>query len=542
MRSNAPERILLVRTALYARYSTNLQDKRSIDGQLADCRARCEREGWPVVAEFCDAAISGGKGIGPLARPGVNALLEAIRGGGIDQVIVDTTSRLARNERDSLEIRDLLADYQVRLFTLADGVVEGLTASIKAAVDAQQRRDIAHNIRRGQRTSVDQGRAPAGLAYGYRLANRIAENGDLIRGLRTIDEDQAEIVRRIFREIAAGRSSRQVAQGLNADGIKGPRGGTWSANTITGDIKRANGMIRNRLYIGELIVGRTTKRENSTTRTSTIRPNREEDWRIQAVPQLAIVDRALWDAAHAQLATRSQGAFHQQRRPKHILSELGICAECGSNWIRITGEKWGCGGKRRGKGCTNGRIIETPRYMAEVQAALANDLLHPDMAAEYEREYRRSRTARLANERNDRARLDRKIAESNRKIERLAMAIANGGGEVEEIVALARAERQRRDDAMHELAQLDALRVVPLLPGIFDQYRREIEDLHEALKHPDASLEAVPRFRRLIHRIRLAPRTDGRGVTVTVEGRIDEALRLATGELPYFSDDQRDVG
>ena len=135
-----------MRTLIYARYSTDLQNSRSIEGQLADCRARAEREGWTILGEYCDAAISGGKGIDAAARPGLAAMLERVQSGGIDQVLTDTTSRIARNERDGLDIRDILRFAACRLFTLADGVVEGLTASIKAAVDAQQRRDIAHNI------------------------------------------------------------------------------------------------------------------------------------------------------------------------------------------------------------------------------------------------------------------------------------------------------------------------------------------------------------------------------------------------------------
>lgn len=519
-----------MRTLIYARYSTDLQNSRSIEGQLADCRARAEREGWTILGEYCDAAISGGKGIDAAARPGLAAMLERVQSGGIDQVLTDTTSRIARNERDGLDIRDIMRFANCRLFTLADGVVEGLTASIKAAVDAQQRRDIAHNIRRGQRTSVEQGRAPAGIAYGYRQANRLSDRGDVIRGLREIDADQADIVRRIFREIASGRSALQVAQSLNAEGIRGPRGGTWSANTITGDLKRANGLIRNRLYIGELIVGRTAKVENPTTRKAVIRPIDQVEWRMQPVPHLAIVDREVWDRAHAELAARSGGSFQRQVRPKHILSGLGQCGLCGEGWIKVNGEKWSCGGRRRGNGCTNTRIIETRRYMAEVQSALTHDLLHPDLAEAYEREYRAAREQRVADERGQRQRLERRLAECNRKIERLALAIANGAGDVPEIVALATAERAVRDGLTIELAQLDALNIVALVPGIFDQYRREITNLHEALADPAATLEAVPRFRALIHRILLTPKAQGRGVDVKVEGRLDEALRLATGE------------
>jgi site-specific DNA recombinase len=538
----APERMEPVRTAIYARYSSQLQNSRSIDGQLADCRDRCAREGWTIVAEFQDAAISGAKGIDHAARPGLNALLAAVRAGGIDQVVTDTTSRIARHERDSIDIRDTLAFAGCRWFTLADGVVEGLTASIKAAVDAQQRRDLAHNIRRGQRTSVAQGRAPAGLAYGYRQANRIDDRGGFVRGLREIDPDQAEVVRRIFAEIAAGQSARAVAERLNADRIPSPRGGSWSNSTILGDRKRANGLVKNRLYIGELIVGRTTKVTNPETRREVIRPADANEWRVTQVPHLRIVDQLVWQAAHERLDDAARGPMNAVRRPKHLLSGLGYCGQCGAGWIRVSGEKWGCAGKRRGSGCTNGRIIETRRYQAEVIAAITSDLIHPDLAEEYEREYRAARTARLANTQRERARLERRAADATRKVERLAHAVANGAGDVAEVVALLSAERAVRDAAQLALAQLDASEAIPLLPGIAQHYRREIERLHAALEQPEAELHAVPTFRALVHRVDLVPNPQGRGVIIRVQGRIDEALRLATGENLVFTGAARKVG
>ncbi|MDB5683172.1 MAG: Recombinase [Sphingomonas bacterium] len=70
-------------------------------------------------------------------------------------------------------------------------------------MDAHFRKELGAKIKRGQRGAVAQGRAPAGLAYGYRKANRLDQNGDLVRGLRSIDPDQAEVVHRIFTEYAA---------------------------------------------------------------------------------------------------------------------------------------------------------------------------------------------------------------------------------------------------------------------------------------------------------------------------------------------------
>jgi DNA invertase Pin-like site-specific DNA recombinase len=47
------------RVAIYARYSSDRQSENSIEDQLRICRVRAEREGWQIVAEFHDAAISG---------------------------------------------------------------------------------------------------------------------------------------------------------------------------------------------------------------------------------------------------------------------------------------------------------------------------------------------------------------------------------------------------------------------------------------------------------------------------------------------------
>src|SRR3546814_18072037 len=62
------------------------------------------------------------------------------------------------------------------------------------------------------------------LCFGYDVANRVDGNGELIRGERTINEGEAVIVRRIFREFADGKSPRAIARDLNAEGMPGPRG------------------------------------------------------------------------------------------------------------------------------------------------------------------------------------------------------------------------------------------------------------------------------------------------------------------------------
>src|SRR3546814_5473818 len=78
--------------------------------------------------------------------------------------------------------------------------------------------------RRGLRGRVEKGKSGGGLCFGYDVANRVDGNGELIRGERTINEGEAVIVRRIFREFADGKSPRAIARDLNAEGMPGPRG------------------------------------------------------------------------------------------------------------------------------------------------------------------------------------------------------------------------------------------------------------------------------------------------------------------------------
>src|SRR3546814_3029934 len=95
-----------MRTVIYARYSSNLQNSRSIEDQVAVCRERCEAEGWTVVDVFRDYAIGGDAGIDETQRPGMFDMPELVERGGIHQVLADTSSRIARHQGDAHHIRN----------------------------------------------------------------------------------------------------------------------------------------------------------------------------------------------------------------------------------------------------------------------------------------------------------------------------------------------------------------------------------------------------------------------------------------------------
>lgn len=512
-----------MRTVIYARFSSQLQNSQSIEQQIAACQQRAEREGWEIIEIYTDYAISGAAGVREDQRPGLAAMLTRVEQRDIEQVLIDTTSRIARNQGDAHHIRDRIIFYGARLFTLADGEVDRFKGAIKGLLDEQQRVELRHNIKRGQTGTVKQGRSPAGIAYGYKMANRIDEgSGRAIRGLRVIDDEQAEVVRRIFRAYADGKSPVQIAQLLNAEKIPGPRGQHWRATTLRPDRTRGNGMLQNQLYIGQLVHNRTSKFIEPVSRTVRIRPNPPEEWVRESVPDLRIVDDELWQRVQIELEANRHTVSRptKKRRPRHLFSGIGVCGECGGGWNIKTADLWGCGQRSEGNGCTNNRLITTDQYQRRALAALQETLLDPDLVAIFVKEYHEEYTRRAIETRRELAILNRRLSENERKIERLVAAI-EAGADIEEVRDALGKARADRAGARERMAEIEALPVVALHPTIVDDYRRQVRDL--------VAQDASSDIRNLIDQIVLTPKPKGRGVVVEVLGRLTAIVALALG-------------
>lgn len=518
-----------MRTVIYARFSSDNQNPRSIADQVALCRERAAREGWPVVAEFHDAAISGAAGISEDQRPGLNAMLALVEAGGVDQVLAESTDRVSRHVADAHLIRERLEFAGARLFTLFDGTVTPIVGLVKGFMDAQFRTDLAARVKRGMRGSIAQGKSAGGVSYGYRTANRIDEHGRMVAGLREIDPERAQIVRRIFREYAEGASPRVIAGRLNSEGVPPPRRGYWHTTTISGDTRNGHGILRNRLYIGVLVFGRTKRVVNPKTRRTIMRPNAEDAPVEQHLPHLRIIDDALWQRVQERLAATTGVRPERQRRPKHMLSGLGVCGVCGAPWTKCSSDFWGCSLFRNGRGCSNNRLIGTKKYEARVLAQLKAGMLAPDAVTAFVREYHRDFARRASELASERARVERKLEAANRKVQRLLDAFAAGGSEFVEIREMLAAAREEKDRLLRDLASMDALpQIIALHPRLDEQYRRQIETLEVALATPEAAIEAVPRLRAMIGRIIVIPGPKMRGVEIEVVRQLDRVLAVAT--------------
>jgi len=223
------------KVALYARYSTDNQSVVSIEDQFRICREHAGKERWQVVDTYHDAAISGASVI---LRPGVQSLLQDAQRGRFDIVLAEALDRVSRDQADVAMLFKHLRFAGVQIVTLAEGEISELHVGLKGTMNALFLKDLAAETHRGLRGRVEKGKAGGGLCYGYDVVKHVDSEGEPVRGERKINEAEAVIVRRIFKEFAAGRSPRAIATDLNQDGILGPFGHTWGDTTIRGHVCR----------------------------------------------------------------------------------------------------------------------------------------------------------------------------------------------------------------------------------------------------------------------------------------------------------------
>ena len=186
---------MTLRCALYARYSSDQQRAASIEDQFRVCRERAAREGWKIAGAYKDSAISGDSMI---LRPGIQALLEDARRGLFEILVAEALDRVSRDQADVATLYKHLRFAGVTVVTLAEGEISDLHVGLKGTMNALFLKDLAAKTHRGLRGRVEAGKSGGGLCFGYDVVKSFDGSGDPVRGGRTVNETEAEIVRRVF--------------------------------------------------------------------------------------------------------------------------------------------------------------------------------------------------------------------------------------------------------------------------------------------------------------------------------------------------------
>jgi site-specific DNA recombinase len=191
----------------------------------------------------------------------------------------------------------------------------------------------------------------SGAPFGYRYVS-VREGGGQAR-FEPVAE-QARVVQQIFSWIGRDRCSlAEVCRRLHAGGMPSATGKTiWSREAVWH-------VLQNPAYMGQAAYGKThmTPRGKKSRlraarghptlprRSNAPKPTNPKEWVLVAVP--ALVDVALFRAAHAQLEENRSRARQGRRRPGYLLQGLCSCSKCGYAYYGKTLRQLGAGGQMR---------------------------------------------------------------------------------------------------------------------------------------------------------------------------------------------------
>lgn len=318
----------------YLRRSKNDEGKQqfSLDVQREGCREflAAQRFGTHSLIEYVDDGKSGDDFH---SRAGLRKLMAEAQPG--DVVVCRDQSRLGRDAIEvTLVIRDLVRDRGCRLYYYTTGqevqfsnAIDQATTFIQGTGHQMELEAIRSRTREALRARVREGRIAGGRCYGYRLERRADPSGRSYT-IAIVDPQQAEIVRRIFREYREGRGLKLIAHALNAEGVPAPmagrRGtGSWAPGAI-------RVMLLNSRYRGLYVHGKV-KRVRRGNGLERVKADPSEILSIE-IPEWQIIDEDTWDAVQARFAARTgtlRGKRVTRSVAKYALTGLARCGTCG---------------------------------------------------------------------------------------------------------------------------------------------------------------------------------------------------------------------
>lgn len=292
------------------------------------------REHFPQdnVLEYSDDGYSGTN----FDRPGVQELLEGVKNGEINCIIVKDFSRFAR---DYIELGSYLEQIfpfmGVRFISVNDkydsikyeGNVADIDVNFKNLLYDLYSKDLSMKVKASLRAVKEQGKAVCSTPpFGY------AKDPE-DRHKFVIAEDEAAVVRRIFKMYADGMSAVEIASTFNAEGVKSPsqvwhekgiRKATPKGGVFVWQHSAIHRILKNRAYTGDLVQGvyecvkiRDDKRVTDPDR-----------WIIAENHHEPIIDRKTFDKIQARYGKTGR---KYRITDDHVLMGKVVCGCCGHN-------------------------------------------------------------------------------------------------------------------------------------------------------------------------------------------------------------------
>lgn len=330
----AAAQVQKIRVAAYCRVSTDSEEQEtSYEAQVSHYTEYIKsKPEWQMVEVYADDGISG---TNTAKRDEFNRMIADCEAGKIDLILTKSISRFSRNTLDCLKYTRKLKALNIAVFFEKENIntmdSKGeVLLTIMASLAQQESESLSANVRMGIQYRNQQGKVQ--INHNWFLGYTKDAEGNLV-----IDPEQAEIVRRIYREYLEGASFLQIKRSLEADGIpNGARHLKWHESNI-------HQILTNEKYIGDALLQKTYT--VSILDKKRAANNGEMPKYYVEGSHEAIIDRDVFMKVKAEIARRANLNPDGKRRvysSKYALSGMVFCGHCGDIYRRVKWNNRGC--------------------------------------------------------------------------------------------------------------------------------------------------------------------------------------------------------
>ena len=325
----AKEQIKKLRVAAYCRVSTETEEQNSsYEVQVAHYTEFIKKNNeWEFAGIFADDGISG---TNTKKRDEFNRMIAECMDGNIDMVITKSISRFARNTLDCLQYIRQLKDKNISVYFEKENIntmdAKGeVLLTIMASLAQQESQSLSQNVKLGLQYRYQQGKVQ--VNHKRFMGYTKDEDGNLI-----IVPEEAEIIKRIYREYLEGQSLVGIGRGLEKDGIFTAAGKPrWRPETI-------KKILLNEKYIGDALLQKTFT-VDFLTKKRVKNEGHVPQYYVENSHE-AIIPKELFLQAQEELHRRSNiytGADKNKRiySSKYALSTITFCGDCGDIYRRV---------------------------------------------------------------------------------------------------------------------------------------------------------------------------------------------------------------
>ncbi len=302
-----------IRVVIYARFSSNHQREESIDAQLRACKEYAERQGYVVVGTYCDSAKSG------RSTENRDQFLKMIADSEekmFDMLIVHKLDRFSRDRYDAVIFKRRLRSNGVRVVSVTENLSDTPESQILEAVlegmSEYYSANLSREVMKGMKENAYKCKHNGGKSpLGYDVAPDLTY---------VINEQEAEIVQKIFTMYTNHCGYAEILEELNTLGYRTKNGNKFGKNSI-------NSILKNEKYRGVYVFNRKKKLTYDKKRNAKDKPP-EEVVRVEGGMPRVVSDDMFYKAMHLMTKNKLRGASYNAKT-SYLLSGVIYCSKCG---------------------------------------------------------------------------------------------------------------------------------------------------------------------------------------------------------------------